>query len=54
MYNANGVRDCIEQLEISQQRKFSQTERFLTKNSFDFWKHIRVWKYIFCNEARQL
>ena len=31
MYNSNGVRDCREFLEINQQRKLSQTERFRTK-----------------------
>jgi len=28
MYNTNSIRDCIELLEISQQRKIFQTEKF--------------------------
>ena len=40
MYNINGVRHCREPLEISQQTKISQTERFRTKNALDVWKHI--------------
>jgi len=42
MYNTNGVRDCRELLEISQQRNISVTERFRTENALDVWKHIRV------------
>ena len=36
IYNANGVRDCRELLEIRQQRKISQTERFRSKNALIF------------------
>jgi len=42
MCNTSGIKDCRELLEISQQRKISQTERFRTKNALDVWKHIRV------------
>jgi len=45
-YNTNGIRDCEKLLEISQQRKISQTEKFRNKNALDVWKHIHVWEYI--------
>ena len=40
MYNTNGVKECGELQEISQQRKISQTARFHTKNVLDVCKHI--------------
>jgi len=54
MYNNNGFRDCRDHLEISQQRKISQAKRFRIKNALDGWKHIRVWEYIFYDEASQI
>jgi len=46
MYNTNNVRDCRELLEIS-------NDRFRTKNELDVWKRMRVWGYIFYNQAIQ-
>jgi len=39
MQNINGVRDCKELLEFSQQRKISQIEKFHTK-ILSIWKHM--------------
>jgi len=36
-----------------QQRKISQTERFRTKNALEVWKQIRVWPYVFYDDATQ-
>ena len=54
MYNTNGVRDCRELLEVSQESYLSQSEKFRTKNALDVWKHIRVWENIFHDEASQI
>jgi len=58
-YNSNGIRDCKELLEISQQKYISQTERFRTKYALDVWKHIGLQymcesTYIFYVEASQI
>jgi len=42
MYNTNGIRDCRQFPESSQQRKVSQTDRCRTKNALDVWKHTCV------------
>jgi len=56
-YNTNGIRDCKELLEISQQKEIPQTERFPTKHALDAWKHIQCMcesTYIFSVEASQI
>jgi len=49
-YNSNGIGDGKELLEISQQKYFSQIERFYTKYALDVWRHIQ-YIYIFYVEA---
>jgi len=39
---------------MSQQKQISQTERFRAENALDVLKHIRAWRYIFCDEASHI
>jgi len=52
MYNINGVRDCRELLEINQQIKLSQTERFRAKTAPDFLNYMRVREYMFLRGSK--
>jgi len=39
MYNTNGITDCRELPDTSQQRQIFQTERLRSKNAVDVWMH---------------